>query len=178
MGKLVKYGLILGIICLVASLVLAVTYKITKPEIQARIEQEEKEAMRAILPEADSFNEKSIDEIEYFEGYKGEELVGYCVKLVTDGYAGYIHMIVGIDGIGIIKGVRVISHQETPGLGSRIVEIRHGDKEPWFLRQFKGEDARTISIEKIDAITGATISSESIVEAINKSINEFLSKIK
>lgn len=175
MNQTVKFGLILGLICLMATLVLSATYEITKPKIDEQLRREEQAALKAILPEADSFDEKMVDGIDYFEGRKGDEVIGYCVKIVASGYSGYIRIIAGIDPKGTIKGVRILEHYETPGLGAKINEIRPGEDEPWFLRQFVGRSVDAIAIKKeIDAVTGATISSKAVSDAINKTISEFL----
>ena len=179
MNQLVKFGLILGIICLVATLVLAVTYEITKPKIDAELKAEEGEALKAILPEADSFNAKTVGDIEYFDAMKGDRLVGYCIKVTGMGYSGYMRIIVGIDTNGVIEGVRILEHQETPGLGSKVNEVRPGETEPYFLKQFNGKNAKTVAVRKdIDAITGATISSKAVTDAIRDTVDRFLIEIK
>ena len=179
MNQMAKFGMILGIICLAATLVLAVTYEVTRPKIEAELKIEEQAALKKIVPEADSFEVKSIGDIEYFDALKDGALVGYCIKVTAAGYSGYMRIIVGIDTNGIIKGVNILEHQETPGLGSKINEVKPGDTEPYFLRQFKGKQARTVAVKSdIDAITGATISSKAVTDAINKTVNEFLLKVK
>lgn len=179
MNQLVRFGLILGIICLAATLVLAVTYEITKPKIEEQLRKEEAAALKEIMPDADSFSPKVVDGIEYFEAYKAGTLIGYCLKVTGMGYGGYIRMLAGINTDGIIQGVRVLEHQETPGLGSQINEARQGQKEPWFLKQFAGKDAKTMQVRKdIDAITGATISSTAVTDAIRKTVNEFFTKVR
>lgn len=179
MNQLFKFGIILGIICLTATFVLAITYQVTKPKIEEHLRKEEQEALKVILPDADSFKEKSVDGIEYFEAIKGNSLIGYCIRLTANGYNGFVRLIVGIDLNGIIKGVRVLEHQETPGLGAKISEIKPGEKDPWFLRQFIGKSAKTIEVKKdIDAITGATISSKAVTDTIRNTVNEFLLKVK
>jgi electron transport complex protein RnfG len=179
MNQMAKFGMILGIICLAATLVLAVTYEVTKPKIEAELRTEEQAALKNIVPAADSFEAKSVGDIEYFDATKDGSLVGYCIKVTAAGYSGYMRIIVGIDTNGIIKGVNILEHQETPGLGSKINEVKPGDKEPYFLRQFKGKQARTVAVKKdIDAITGATISSKAVTDAINKTVSEFLLKVK
>lgn len=178
MNQMLKFGIILALICLAATLVLATTYEITKPKIEEQLQQEEQNALKGIMPEADSFVAESLEGIDYFKALKGNALVGYCLKIIATGYNGYIRMIAGIDKNGIIKGVRVLEHYETPGLGARINEIKPGDKEPSFLRQFKGKDAKTLILKKdIDAITGATISSKAVTDAIRDAVNKFLEKI-
>ncbi len=179
MNQLTKFGLILGAICLAATLVLAVTYEVTKPKIEEQLKIEEENALKSIMPSADSFSEKAMDGIEYFEALKGKTPVGYCVRVVGSGYNGYIRMIAGVDLNGTIEGVAVLEHSETPGLGAKINEIRPGESEPWFLKQFKGKPVRTIAVkENIDAITGATISSKAVTDAIRKTVDDLLSKLK
>lgn len=179
MNQLLKFGLILGAICLAATLVLALTYEVTKPKIEEQFRTEEQAALKAIMPAADSFKERSLDGIEYFEAFKGENLIGYCVRAAGSGYSGYIKMIAGIDLNGVIQGVSVLEQSETPGLGAKIIEIKQGATEPWFLKQFRGKDARSVAIGKdIDAITGATISSRAVTNAIRVTIDDLLIKLK
>jgi electron transport complex protein RnfG len=178
-SQLAKFGMILGIICLAATLVLAVTYEITKPKIEAQLKNEESAALKEILPGADTFKEKSIDGIEYFDAMKSGSLVGYCIRVVANGYSGYIRIVVGIDRSGLIKGVQVLEQYETPGLGSKITEVKQGEKDAWFLRQFKGKSASTVTLKKdVDAITGATISSSAVTNAIRETVTDFLSKVE
>ncbi len=179
MNQLIRFGVILGVICLAATLVLAVTYEVTKPRIEEQLRKEEAAALKEIIPVADSFEPKTLDGTEYFEAYKAGEQVGYCLKVTGMGYGGYIRMLVGIDRGGIILGIRVLEHQETPGLGSQMNEIKPGEKDPWFLRQFKGKQASSIEVRKnIDAITGATISSAAVTDAARDAVTEFLAKTK
>ena len=179
MNQLTRFGIVLGVICLAATLVLAVTYEATKPKIEKALKDEEQAALKSILPQADSFLAKKADEIEYFEALKDKNLIGYCIKVTGSGYNGFIKMIAGIDTNGVIKGVRILENQETPGMGSRINEVKRGDKEPWFLKQFIGKQARSIEVKKnIDAVAGATISSMAVTNSIRKTVEEFLTKIK
>ncbi len=179
MSQLAKFGLILGMICLVATLVLAVTYEMTRPKIEEQLKTEEAEALKTILPEADSFRQKTAGDIEYFEALKGNDVIGYCIRVVGNGYSGFMRIVVGIDLNGVIKGLKVLEHQETPGLGAKIDEVRPGEKDAWFLRQFKGKQAKNIAVKKdIDAITGATISSKAVTDAINTTVNEFFARMK
>ncbi len=158
MNQLAKFGIVLGVICLTATLVLAVTYHVTKPKIEKQMRLEEEEALKAILPLADSFLEKKVDGIEYFEAMKGNSLIGYCVRVTGNGYGGFIRMVVGVNLNGIIEGLEIIENHETPGLGAKIDEPKPGEKRSWFLSQFEGKPAKSVEVKKnIDAITGATI---------------------
>jgi len=179
MNQMARFGIVLGVICLTATLVLAVTYHITKPKIDEQMRLEERKALEAILPEADTFTEKSVDGIGYFEALKGDRLVGYCVRVTANGYGSFIRMVVGVKPDGVIEGVEIIENQETPGLGAKIDEQKPGEKRSRFLRQFEGKPAQSVEVKKnIDAITGATISSKAVTDAVREKVTEFLSKVK
>jgi electron transport complex protein RnfG len=179
MSQSARFGLTLGAICLAATLVLAITHGITKPKIDEQAALEKTRSLKRIMPEASSFEPKAAGGIEYFEAMKDGAVAGYCVNAVGSGYAGYIRMIVGIDTKDAIRGVEILEHQETPGLGAKIAEVRPGEKGPYFLRQFRGKQARTVAVGKdIDAITGATISSEAVTDAVRDTVNEFMSRIR
>ena len=85
---------------------------------------------------------------------------------------------VGVDTTGAIVGVQVLSQQETPGLGARIEEVKYGEKDPWFQRQFVGKSAASVAVDKdggeIQSVTGATISSR----ALSKSVIAAFGKLK
>jgi len=178
MNQMTRFGLVLGVICLAATLVLAFTYEATRSRIAATASGEEEAALKTIIPEADIFKAAAIDGVEYFKALKGPDLIGYCLKIAGSGYGGYMRIVVGIDKNGVIKGLRILENQETPGLGSKITEVRPGESEPYFLKQFKGKLASAVQVHKdIDAITGATISSKAVTDAVNKSVTEFLKKL-
>jgi electron transport complex protein RnfG len=174
-----RLGVILMTICLVASLVLAATYKMTAPIIEAQRTNQEKEALGELLPGVSEFVEKKNERfkepvIVYYEGVKDGNIVGYALKVTAKGYGGNINMFVGIDHSGTIQGVEILSQQETPGLGSRITEVKQSEKKPWFLEQFKGKIAKDLDMSGIQAISGATISSAAVLNCIKKEVDEFV----
>ncbi|MCK5738803.1 FMN-binding protein, partial [bacterium] len=71
-----------------------------------------------------------------------------------------------------IQGLKIIHQVETPGLGTKIEEIRYGDENPWFQQQFLNKTAAEVALTKdkasgtITAITGATISSRAVTNSI------------
>lgn len=91
-------------------------------------------------------------------------VVGYAFMTNGKGYGGKIGILVGLETHRALRGIRVISHQETPGLGSKIT---NGD----FLDQFAGLVPDQLALARdggaIDAITGATISSRAIAEGVS-----------
>jgi len=162
------------LICVVSAAALAGVYKITAPLIaEAEERKESGEALMIVLPQADAFERKQKGDIEYFEGRKSGRAVGYILKMTTGGYAGDIRMLVGINLNYQITGISVLEHQETPGLGANMTEVKPGEEKPWFLKQLEGRRAADLRLEDVQAITGATITSKAVVEGVRKTIGEF-----
>lgn len=163
-------------ICIIAALVLGVTYNITRPLIAAQTAKTG--FLEKVLPGADDYRKDLLDGREYYKGYQRGKLIGYVISAESDGYSGRIEMLAGIDETGEITGLEVLSQVETPGLGARCVEIKPGQEEPWFLRQFKKKRASSLDLKNMEAITGATITSEAIIDGVKKAVVLFLERIK
>jgi len=149
---------VLAVICLVMTALLAVTNNFTEPVItQASLERAQA-ARSEIIPEAEEFvlveAEGLPDTVK--EVYSTTNDCGYIFMLTAVGYGGDMDLICGIDNEGKIISVKTLAHGETKGMGSKTTE------EP-FRNQFVGKDA---SLEGVDAITGATISSKAYLGAI------------
>lgn len=175
---MVRYGFILMTICLAAALVLSFTYKITQARIQEQIVEEELLALKGIFPQADNFKPDTLGEQKYYKAESQGKLIGYVVKITAKGYSSDIEMLAGVNLQGVMQGIEVISQNETPGLGAKITEVKQGEKNPWFLKQFEGKPANDLSLDNIDAITAATITSEAVVKAVREKVEDFLAKIK
>ncbi|MBF8999839.1 MULTISPECIES: electron transport complex subunit RsxG [Vibrio] len=95
-------------------------------------------------------------------------------SIAPDGYSGAIKIIVGINYQGVITGTRVLSQQETPGLGDKI-DIRVTD---WILgftgKQVTKENYDTWKVRKdggeFDQFTGATITPRAVVKAVRNTV--------
>jgi len=143
---------------------LAQVYKITKPRIDEQKKQEEQRLYKEIFPEGAEF----VEEKEYVAVYDGNKNpIGRVYQIVQAGYGGPVVIKVGFDTEGKVKGVRILEQSETPGLGAKITEKA-------FLDQFAGKSGNELYLKKynkegrIDAITGATISSRAVSEGILK----------
>ncbi len=170
MPDIIKMGLKLLLITSVAAFALGLTYLVTEEPIALQIARANTEARMAVLPGASEFEpvdfaQKDYPQIlEIFEGHLEGEPIGYTLKVSGKGYGGTLEVIVGIGKNGIIEAVRVGSHQETPGLGAKALE-------PRFRDQFKGlATDRPIGDEDVSAITGATITSKAVTQAVNAAI--------
>ena len=78
------------------------------------------------------------------------------------GYSDKVHLLVGMDNKGIIKGVKVLQHQETPGFFRKIVTAKYLDR----FKQKKAVEA-LMPNKDVDTVTGATVTSNAIINTIN-----------
>ena len=167
MKETFKLGRYLFIVCTVAGFALAGTNYLTEKKIQEQKLKAEQEALIAVLRNATDFKPQH----SYLMGYDpGHNPVGYILKVKAAGYSSPIEALVGIDRKFKITGLKIISQNETPGLGSKIAE-------PGFLDQFIGKVSAKVLLKKdggsIDGVTAATVSSRAITNAIRKQIDEF-----
>jgi electron transport complex protein RnfG len=164
---------VLGLVCSIAALALAVVYDLTKEPIAEAYRQELLDAIGAVLPQFDNAPDADVVEVDgvsYYVGKLSSEPVGAAFKVNTNqGYSGLITALVGVDPAGKVTGVRVLLHAETPGLGAKFTD-------PGFLAQFKGKalDTAKWKVKKdggdFDQITGATITPRALVTAISEGL--------
>jgi RnfABCDGE-type electron transport complex G subunit len=126
---MIRLTLVLAAVTFVASVVLGFVYQTTKPKIEMTDKLTKENARRVALPEAACgvFTEEESDGLTYFKGYRSPDttgFVGYVVTAEGKGYSSTIVTVVGLDPYGRITGLRITSQQETPGLGTRIDEVR------------------------------------------------------
>jgi len=175
--KIPDYIFRLTLLCAIASVAIAWVYLETKP----RIELEEKRrlllARQEVLPQAARFEEKKLEVITshekktYIQGYdENDKPVGKIAETRKRGYAAMIKILVGVDDFDKITKVKILDEMETPGLGAKI-------KEKKFLDQFPGKTIEELKLKKdkgkIDAVTGATISSRAVIEAVKEGLSKF-----
>lgn len=114
-----------------------------------------------IFPYMDDFTEEYIDNREIFTIlYQGVEK-GHAFLAEGSGFGGPMTILVGIEN-ELIKGIGIIAHVETPGLGGKIT----GDE---FLGEFVAVNVADVALYPegtIDGITGATISAEAVTVAV------------
>lgn len=165
-NEIIKPVLVLVCICLVVTALLAYINSVTSPII-AKAEQEKTEqAMSEVLCEADGFEKLEIENLpdRVTEVYTATNGAGYIFMLTTKGYGGDMKLICGMDAEGVIKQCKTLSHAETSGLGSKTAE------DP-YRNQYCKKSADTLS--QVDAITGATISSNAYKNAIEDAFKAY-----
>ena len=200
MNKIVKDALILFAITLVAGVLLGFVYDITKDPIAAQNEKAKQEAYKEVMADADSFEALSgdayseanitatfaaalqadaenytADEItEVVAGVKDGKVIGLVVTVVAgDGYGGDIKFSVGVGADGTYLGTSILSISETAGMRVKT--------SPDFLAQFKSANTDKFVLvkdgsgaaagdEKIDAISGSTVTSKAVLRGVNSAL--------
>jgi len=158
------------LIALVAGGALGLTNELTRGPIAEQTAQAAVAARQQVLAQATEFeliaeNENGCDNI--YRGTANGQPAGYTAQVTVRGYGGPIEVVVGVDEAGTITGVSVggSSFAETAGLGEKT-------KSAAFRDQYAGKTA-PLTVDKagkgadIDAVSGATISSRAVTDAVN-----------
>jgi electron transport complex protein RnfG len=168
MRDIIKMGLILLLITSISGLLLGVTNSMTEGIILERAMAGDIASMQNLIADADTFDAvtgEGIDDAplvqEVFAGKQGDEVVGYTIKVNPSGYGGAIEIMVGISTANDITGVEILSQTETPGLGSKVTE-------PEFREKFIGKS--TTESTAVDAIAGATVSSDAVNHGVRTAV--------
>lgn len=176
-------ALIITIICLVSATILVGTYEITKPIIEANNAKRADAARSEVFSQAGTQGFSEIPEENLFKMFKNklpEGLVnvyiannntGMVITSVDKGFGGPLFVVTGIDKNGKITGIAITDHKETPGLGTKPMTVD-------FLDQYIGKTKIDSSPnadrdEAIDAVTGATVSSNAIYRAVEKALASY-----
>lgn len=163
--------------CVVAAAGLAATYALTEDRIAEQDRLAQENSLKAAMPDASSFEEVTDETLlADAEAAAGEvqvngvftaldaagEEIGWGLRLGSRGYGGYAQLVIGLDTSGSVTGVSVLSHGETPGLGSKVME---NDE---FLGAFTElPSAFTVKdVKTVDGISGATKSSRAVKHAV------------
>jgi electron transport complex protein RnfG len=167
---MIKLGVVLMLFAGIFAGILAFVNNQTKPIIAANAASEQQIAYREVLP-GEEYLDITADNEALLQDYgtvtsivkvNGENntLKGYIINVAPRGYSSNLVTLVGINDVGEIVAVKVISQNETPGLGTHV-------QAPWFQDQFKGLTADDKVAMKqdggaLDAITASTISSRAV----------------
>ncbi len=184
MNNTAKIIIVLTIITIISGGVLAVLDSYTRPRIEAYQAKLRNEAISAVLPPGVKIKTIKKDDMTFYKASKNGQDVGYAFQVSGGGYQSQIVIMVGVSpDFSEILGTKIIAQVETPGLGTKIEnDPTNKDNSGWFMKQFKGvrtvpeityvKNAKPSRDNEIEAITGATISSKSVVAIMNKGIEE------
>jgi electron transport complex protein RnfG len=164
---------------LVAGILLAVTQAVTRAPIEEASRSGMVAVLRRALPDADNdpvAETRTVGTNGCFHiGRTRGRVTGLAFRSVsTKGYGGPIEVMVALTPDGTIRSVEILSAaKETPGLGTKI-------SEPEWIGQFKGRPAHDTAWARvtrdggaIESVTGATISSRAVAEAVRKGLDLF-----
>lgn len=172
------------LVAALAALALAAINGVTRPVIEANEREAMNRAMSQVYPEAQSFEDVYADHSAALPdgitglslAIAGSEPVGAVYTVETGGYAGTVRLMVAFDiDRRVITGLRILAHNETPGLGANA-------KTEWFNNRYLEKDATNDLVvvktepsepNEIQAITAATITSKAVTAGVNEARAHF-----
>lgn len=192
-GGFMKDALILCAITLVAGAALGGVYTATEAPIAAANLAAKEAAYRSVLPEAASFDAEGMEDVLAAGNAEVAGLglgnvtldeavaaadasgaaVGYVITSTSkDGYGGAITVSVGITADGTVNGIEFLTLAETAGLGMNAAK-------PEWKGQYAGKNVDAFAVTKngaaadneINAISGATITSNAVTGAVNAAVH-------
>lgn len=199
MKNMLKDALILFVITLIAGAVLGLVYDVTKEPIAKQQQLAKDAAYKEVFADAEQFEEIAMtpdlapDKLSAYvseQGYNvsvdgvasafdgSGNLAGYVITVTThEGYGGDIQFTMGVRNDGTLNGISILSIAETAGLGMRAGEVlvpQFADKQ---AEVFVTSKTGAALPEEIDAISGATITTNAFVGGVNAGLacfREFL----
>lgn len=194
MNRILKEGLILFAITVIAGAALGGVYSITKNPIAAAQVKAEQQAYQSVMPDASEFVEDESVSVENANkaiadaGITGTEMkkvlvgkdasgavVGYVMNVSNmEGYGGELNFTVGILADGTVTGYETLINNETAGLGQKAKEASFSDQfKNKKVEQFTVTKSGATSDDQIDAISGATITSNAMTKGMNACLAYF-----
>ncbi|CAH0992297.1 Ion-translocating oxidoreductase complex subunit G [Sinobacterium norvegicum] len=187
-----RNAMALGAFAIITTGAIAATYLGTKDRIAVEERAAQARALTEIITD-DQHNNSMLDETVMLDdnsllGLKqakpafiarldGEFVAAILPAIAPDGYSGDIQLITGIYADGSVAGVRVLVHNETPGLGDKADRkksdwvdgfagrsLGNPGIEQWTVKKDRGE---------FDQFTGATITPRAITKAVARSLEYF-----
>lgn len=193
--NMIKDTAVLFAITVCAGLVLGFVYQLTKEPIALAEEKAAKEAYQEVFPNAQSFEtlaytmpeEDSTWDTEYsavdidnvLEALDSAgNALGYVLTVTShEGYGGDITFTMGIQRDGTLNGISLLSISETAGLGMKAESVL----KPQFVNKkvsaFTYTKTGAVSDSQIDAISGATITTNAVTTAVNGGLYVFQTQL-
>jgi electron transport complex protein RnfG len=196
MKEMMKNTGILLVITIVAGLLLGLVYQITKEPIANQEEKAKQEACQEVFADAASFEPeevKAVDEASWSaEGYGQESIdevmraldasgnvLGYVITVTTkEGYGGDIQFTIGVRMDGTMNGMSILSISETAGLGMRAEEVLKPQFADKNVEKFEYTKNGAASDSQIDAISGATITTNAVTNGVNAGLYYFQTELR
>ena len=196
MKEMMRNTGILLAITIVAGLLLGLVYQITKEPIANQEAKAKQEACQEVFEDAASFEAVelvAVDEAAWSEAGYGQEsiddvmaakdaageLLGYVLTVTTkEGYGGDIQFTIGVRMDGTLNGMSLLAISETAGLGMRAEEVLKPQFANKQVEKFEYTKSGATSDNQIDAISGATITTNAVTNGVNAGLYYFQTELK
>ncbi|HKM05215.1 MAG TPA: RnfABCDGE type electron transport complex subunit G [Lachnospiraceae bacterium] len=187
MKKMFQETLILFVITMCSGLMLGFIYNITKEPIRVQQEKTKLKACKEVFQDAvnfeglEGFNEiidysgllTDIKEVIVAYDVNNSE-IGYVFVITThEGYNGDITFSMGVTRNGVLNGISITSISETAGLGMKAEEVLQPQFSNKEVDEFVYTKSGATFDNQIDAISGATITTNAITNGVNAGLNFF-----
>lgn len=193
MKRMMKDAAILFAITLIAGLLLGVVYEVTKEPIALQEAKRKNEACKEVfqdavnfealelsMPETPGTSEKAAAIINEVSAAVAEDgtVLGYVLDITThEGYNGDIQFTMGIRLDGTVNGISLLSIAETPGLGMKAEEVLKPQFAGKNVGMFSYTKTGAVTSDQIDAISGATITTNALVNGVNTGLEFFKTEL-
>lgn len=187
-SDILKPTLTLFLICLVLAAALAGTNAVTAEPIAEQSRIKANESRSIVLSNADEYEDAKLSgvENEVYYGLKDGQKIGCTITSSAKGYGGDVVVMVGIDfETNSVTGISILSHNETPGLGANATNESFRDQYKGYTYSPSETDANaSASVDadsggsEIQALTGATITSNAVKSAVNSAMEIYYEHIK
>ena len=184
-SSLKNMAIVLTSVSVVAGALLGTINELTMGPIAEANAKALSDAIALVVPGFDNNPAEAPETVELegvsykvYKATKDGEFIGAAVESAANGFGGTLTVLVGFDKDGNIIDYSVLSHAETPGLGSKSAE--------WFKKGAKGDitgmnpGKAPLTVSKdggqVDAITASTITSRAFLGAVNKAYEAFKSQ--
>lgn len=186
--RLFYQPLLLALVAVAAGAALTLSNDLTREPIAAAEARDKRQMLAQVLPAELADNDLLADTLVIADGPRKRPLTVHLARrdgrvtaavfeLAGRGYAGDIVLLIAVDRDGVLQGVRVLRHQETPGLGDKIEVAKH----PW-IESFRGKslaipERAGWAVKKdggvFDAFAGATITPRAVVGTVHTGLQFF-----
>lgn len=188
-GTALRTLLLVGVIAVGAAALVSGSYEFSRDRIEANRQARLLQDLQSVLDTSDAEIALNPTRIQANDpqhlGYE-EPIDVYIVRddgrpraavfpaVAPDGYHAPIHLLIGVSADGVVTGVRVVEHRETPGLGD-VIEIAKSD---WIL-QFDGKSLTSPQAPQwildddggsFDSITGATVTARAVIGGVRDAL--------
>jgi len=191
--SILKSGTTLATIAAICTALVAVTYHLTVDRIAANdkalLEQSLQPALSGVFYDSGVSESRLVIEPPHelpgseaaliYRVYANEEPVAALfVVTARDGFSGPIRILLGVDVDGVVTGIRILRHRETPGLGEKIVSSR----SDW-VQQFAGRSLGDPTLTgwaihgdggEFDQLTGASVTPRAVIKAMRDTLIYFV----